>query len=198
VHRQINTLMEATEYIDHRFEKAVYAGEIISGKEFESCTFKNCDFSNSQFLKNKFLDCTFENCNLSMMKLAGSTLSNAGFSDCKLLGIIFSECQDFLFSVGFKNCILDYSSFFGKKLPKTKFIHSSLKEVNFTQANLSGAVFDLSDLSGTIFNDTDLREANFVTAFNYSFDPEFNLLRKASFSADGIGGLLTKYEIKIV
>ena len=191
-------MTEAIEYIDTTFEKEDYSGKLIRGKEFQSCTFKKCNFSNSQFLNNKFLDCTFQDCNLSMTKFAGSTLSNAVFAHCKVLGIIFSECEDFLFTVEFKHCIVDYSSFFGKKMPRTKFVQSSLKEVNFTQTNLSGAIFDGSDLSSAIFNDTDLTAANLITAFNYSIDPEFNRIKRASFSADGLAGLLAKYDIKIV
>jgi len=118
--------------------------------------------------------------------------------NCKILGVIFNECQNFLFSVRFENCTLDYSSFFGKKMVKTSFIQSSLKEVNFTQANLSGSIFDQSDLLGTIFSGTDLTAVNFITAFNYIIDPELNNIKKASFSTDGIAGLLMKYQIKIV
>ncbi len=190
--------MDEAEYDGKTFEKINYAGETITGKEFQDCIFKNCDFSGTQLLKNKFLDCLFSDCNLSMTKLSGSTISNAEFKNCKLLGVIFSECQDFLFSVGFRNCILDYSSFFGKKMLKTLFIQSSLKEVNFTGAILSGSVFDQSDMSGAVFNQTNLTSANFVTAFNYAIDPEFNDLQKAAFAVDGLAGLLTRYNLKIV
>lgn len=190
--------MDAMEYDGETFEKVSYAETIITGKEFQSCTFKNCDFSNSQFLSNKFLDCTFDSCNLTMMKLNKSTLGNAVFNNCKILGVIFSDCENFLFAVGFKNCLLDYASFFGKKMPKTNFIQSSLKETNFTQTNLSGAVFDRSDLGDAIFSETDLTGANLTTAFNYSIDPEINIIKKASFSIDGLAGLLTKYNIKII
>jgi fluoroquinolone resistance protein len=196
--KRIVSMLEATVYDDITFEKQAFANLQITGKEFQSCMFKNCDFSNSRFLNNKFLDCTFEGCNLSLMKLESSTLSSARFNNCKILGVIFSECQNFLFSVEFESCILDYSSFFGKKMIKTGFSQSSLKEVNFTQTNLSGSVFDQCDLLGTIFSGTDLTAANFTTAFNYIIDPELNNIKKASFSTNGIAGLLMKYQIKIV
>jgi fluoroquinolone resistance protein len=35
------------------FEKVVYTGEIIKGREFQDCTFKQCDLSGSEFLSNK-------------------------------------------------------------------------------------------------------------------------------------------------
>src|SRR5476651_1452047 len=113
--------MEQLYYDNQTFEKGNYAEKTVRGKEFESCTFKNCDFQNSIFTNNKFMDCRFEACNLSLMKLSGCTLSDATFKDCKILGVIFSECQDMLFSVAFEGCILDFSSFMGKKMIKTRF-----------------------------------------------------------------------------
>jgi fluoroquinolone resistance protein len=189
--------MELTHY-EKTFEDVSYTGKTIKGREFEACTFKRCDFSNSDFSYNKFLQCSFEKCNLSMMKLNGTALQDAVFNHCKILGVNFSECQDFLFSVQFDSCILDYASFMGKKMPKTKFIKTSLKEVSFIQASLADVYFDHTDLSGTIFNGTDLTGANFITAFNYTMDPELNTLKKAHFSMDGLPGLLAKYKIKIV
>ena len=189
--------MEQSTYDDQLFERIDYCSKTVKGTEFDSCRFKNCDFSNSVFPDNKFLDCVFEECNLSSMKLNRSTLSNARFKNCKLLGIIFSECQDFLFSVRFESCILDYSSFMDKKMPKTYFIKSSLKEVNFTRSNLSGSVFDGTDLADTLFNGTDLTATNLLTAFNYIIDPELNNLKKAVFSLHGLPGLLTRHQLKI-
>jgi len=103
-----------------------------------------------------------------------------------------------LFSVGFEGCILDYSSFMLKKMLKTRFSKSTLKEVTFTQANLAGSVFDDCDLNGAIFNRTDINSVNFITAYNYDIDPEINIVKKAAFSVQGIHGLLSKYQLKIV
>jgi len=132
------------------------------------------------------------------MKLNGAALNNAVFNNCKILGVNFSECQTMLFSVKFDGCILDYASFMGRKMVSTRFTKCSLKETTFSQANLSGSVFDQSDLSGAVFNRTDLTSVNFVTALHYSIDPEINNIKKAAFSADGLAGLLSKYQIRIV
>lgn len=190
--------MEALVHDDKVFEEISHAGKTVSGREFNGCTFKRCDLSDSNFTNNKFIECVFDGCNLSMMKLAKSSLNNVEFKNCKILGVNLSDCQDFLFSVAFEGCILDYASFMGKKMPKTRFVKSSLKEVSFSQANISGSVFDDCDLNGAIFNRTDLSGANFITAYNYDIDPEINLVKKASFSAQGIHGLLSKYQIRIV
>lgn len=189
--------MDSSAHEHKTFEKLIYSGKEVKNKEFEQCTFKDCDLSDGLFLNNRFTECVFMGCNLSMTKLAGSSLRDVIFKQCKLLGVNFSECEDFLFSVRFENCILDYASFMKKKMTKTKFVNTSLKQVAFTGANLSNAVFDNCDLADAIFNGTDLKEADFRTANNYVIDPELNAIKKAKFSLYGIVGLLTKYGINV-
>lgn len=189
--------MENLIHLYKTFEKVVYLDKKINNREFEGCIFKNCDFSNSDFSYNIFSDCEFIDCNLSVTRLSGSSMKNGSFKNCKLLGILFNECDDFLFGVHFSECILDYSSFANKKMPKTKFLHSSLKDVVFIGAKLMGSTFDNCDLAGAIFNETELKEVDFLTAYNYTIDPEFNPMRRAKFSTQGIPGLLEKYDIKI-
>jgi uncharacterized protein YjbI with pentapeptide repeats len=132
-----------------------------------------------------------------MTELTGTSLKTVHFKDCKLLGIQFHLCADFLFSVSFQDCVLDYSSFANKKMPKTKFASCSLKEVTFIGTNLTNASFEECNLDNAIFNDTQLAAVDFKTAYNYKIDPEFNPMRKAKFSTQGIAGLLDKYDIKI-
>ncbi|WP_428330117.1 pentapeptide repeat-containing protein [Mucilaginibacter sp.] len=190
--------MDALLHDDKTFDGVTYAEQIVRGREFNNCTFKRCDLSGGTFAQNKFIECVFDSCNLSLAKFSTSTMNDVRFKNCKILGVNFHECQDFLFDVGFDNCVLDYASFMGKKMLKTRFIKSSLKEVNFSNVNLAGSVFDDTDLNAAVFNRTDLTGANFITAYNYDIDPEINLIKKASFSATGIHGLLSKYQLKIV
>ncbi|WP_367754330.1 pentapeptide repeat-containing protein [Flavobacterium sp. WC2421] len=189
--------MEELIHIQKTFEKVVFIDKKVSNREFEDCTFKNCDFSNSNFSYNSFLDCEFIDCNLSMTKLSGTSMKSIQFRNCKLLGIQFEECDDFLFNVNFQECVLDYSSFANKKMPKTKFNSCSLQEVTFVGTNLTQAIFDDSNLEGAIFNNTQLAGADFSKASNFKIDPEFNPMKKAKFSTQGIIGLLDKYDIKI-
>ncbi|TXK44287.1 pentapeptide repeat-containing protein [Pontibacter qinzhouensis] len=189
--------MEAVFHQDKTFEKINYAGQVVHDREFENCTFKRCDFTGSQFAGCRFHDCTFEGCNLAMIKLNRSTLNNVVFTECKLTGINFSECEDMLFTVKFDTCILDYASFMRKKMPGTRFTSSSLKEVVFSQANLEKAVFDNSNLERAIFNQTQLKSADFVTAYNFDIDPEFNNIKNARFSQYGLPGLLTKHDLRV-
>ena len=189
--------MEALTHEDKTFSKIVYADKEVKNREFERCIFKDCDLSNSNFSNSRFTDCTFISCNLSMIKLNRSGLNNVVFKECKLLGINFHECEDFLFSVRFENGVLDYSSFVGKKMPKTIFTGTSLKSVVFAKANLTTAKFDNTDLLNAVFEETILKEADFLTAFNYRIDPELNTMNKAKFSLNGVAGLLFKYDIKL-
>ncbi len=180
------------------FEKVNYAGKELKNREFDQCIFRACDFSGSNLSGNRFTDCHFQNCNLSLAKLMNTGLRNILFSDSKLLGVNFSECDNFLFSVQFKHCILDFATFMGKKLPKTLFFNSSLKDVNFSSCDLSEAIFDKSDLLGTLFNKTSLRKADLTSAFNFSIDPELNDIKKASFSLHGLPGLLSRHDIRLL
>jgi uncharacterized protein YjbI with pentapeptide repeats len=119
------------------------------------------------------------------------------FIDCKLLGLHFEDCSDFLFAVHFDKCVLNLSSFFKQKLKKTVFSNCGLHEVDFTEADCNNAVFEQCDLSGAKFEKTNLEKADLRTAFNYSIDPEINRIKKAKFSIEGIVGLLDKYDIQI-
>jgi uncharacterized protein YjbI with pentapeptide repeats len=190
--------MEDIINIQKTFDKVVLIDKKINHKEFEDCIFKNCDFSNSDFSNSTFIDCEFIDCNLSLVKLAGTGLKTINFRNCKLLGIQFHTCDDFLFGVNFQDCTLDYASFANKKMQKTKFNGSSLKEVTFIGTDLTNASFENCNVERAIFNDSILNAADFSSAFNYSIDPEFNSMKKARFSSEGIAGLLDKYDIKIV
>jgi len=170
-------------------------GARISGREFDGCTFRQCDFSQANIDGCSFLDCVFEDCNLSNAKLPATGLKNITFKGCKLLGIRFDACDDFLFEVSFSDCTLDYSWFAGKKIAKTAFRSCSLKSVNFENTDLAAATFDGCHLEGAVFLNTNLKKADFSGATGFSMDPEANILQGARFRLDGISGLLGKYGV---
>lgn len=189
--------MENTLQVEKTFTAKNFSEKSITAKEFDRCTFVNCDFSSSTIRQSNFMDCLFDSCNFSMAQLHHSGLKNCDFINSKLVGVDFSVCNDFLFSVNFKNCQLDYSTFFQKKMKKTKFIECSLKEVDFSEVELTEAVFISSELMGAIFENTNLVKADLRSAKNYIIDPENNKIKKARFSYPGIIGLLEKYDILI-
>ncbi len=139
----------------------------------------------------------FNNSNLSTAKLNKTAFRDSTFKDCKLMGLQFNTCDDFLFTVAFENCILNFSSFYKMKLKKMVFKNCNLTEIDFTEADLSESLFDHCDLAKTLFENTILEKADLRTAYNYSIDPELNKIKKAKFSIPGIIGLLNKCDINI-
>ena len=145
-----------------------------------------------------FIDCHFDTCNLSNAKLGNTGLKVVAFVNCKLIGIDFTDCSDFLFAVQFDKCVLDYSFFLKKNLKKTFFLDCSIREANFSESNLTDARFQGCDLHQTVFERTNLHSVDFRTASNYSINPEANNIRKARFSYPAVLGLLDKYGIIVV
>ncbi len=188
-------------------EQAYTEGEEYNGADFsesflpwgdyENCSFITCNFSTANLSDCSFIDCEFTECNLSNATLKKTALRGVNFKGCKLTGLHFDNCHDFLFAVGFDNCILNLSSFFQKKLTKTHFNSCILHEVDFTAADLSQAVFTTCDLAGAIFENTVLEKADLKTAYNYTINPELNRIKKAKFAVAGIVGLLQQYDIYI-
>jgi uncharacterized protein YjbI with pentapeptide repeats len=129
--------------------------------------------------------------------MKNTALNDIHFTDCKLVGVQFNECNPFLFRVDFENCILKLAGFNKTKLKNTRFKNCNLQETDFTEADLSAAEFINCDLQRTIFLKTNLEKADFRTSFLYSIDPEMNRIKKARFSRMGIDGLLDKYGIEI-
>ena len=189
--------MKEKVFYKENYSNINYTDQRITNSEFDQCTFQNCDFSNSKLSDNDFINCLFEGCNFAMALLNGSGLKDVRFKDCKLIGINFDYCADFLFAVNFQNCVLDYASFTKKKMKRTNFLQCSLKEADFTSTDLAMAVFANSDLSRAVFQNSNLEKADLLTAVNYTIDPEKNKIAKAKFSYSGIAGLLEKYHLII-
>ncbi len=180
-----------------KFENKDFSEQELFERECVKCTFINCNFSKSNLRSSDFMDCVFTGCDFSLAVLNNTGLKNITFRACKLMGVNFSACNSFLFSVTFFDCVLDYSSFFQKKMKKAVFTSCSIKEADFQETDLSMAVFSNCDLQNATFDRTILEKADFRTAINYALDPELNKIKKAKFSYHGIAGLLSKYDIEI-
>lgn len=164
---------------------------------YENCTFVNCNLSHVNLGNFGFTECKFLDCDLSMAHIKQATFNDIGFERCKMLGMRFDLCNDFLLSFQFKECTVNLSSFYGLNLKKIHFVKCKLQEVDFTETDLTLAVFDGSDLQRAIFDRSILEKADFRTAHNFSIDPERNTMRKAKFSREGVVGLLGKYDIVV-
>jgi uncharacterized protein YjbI with pentapeptide repeats len=114
-----------------------------------------------------------------------------------MLGMLFTNCNEFGLSFSFENCLLNHCSFYQRKIKKTLFRNSQLQETDFSECDLSGSLFDRCDLARATFEHSLLEKADLRTSFNYSIDPETNRICKAKFSLQGVPGLLYKYDIEI-
>ncbi|SFC30315.1 Pentapeptide repeat-containing protein [Flexibacter flexilis DSM 6793] len=183
---------------DQVFEKINFKQNPLPKGEYENCTFVACDLEQADLSGIVLTDCILKDSNLSNVRVNKSTsLKNVRFQNCKVLGLLFSGCNEFLFEVNFENCVLDFSAFDRLKMKKTRFKGCSLKQVDFSATDLTEAVFADCDLSGAKFERTILEKADLRTARQYTIDPEANRLKKARFSLADVAGLLTKYNIVI-
>lgn len=184
---EIDTVFEHEDFTEGQF------GQV----ELDNCLFQSCNFSNCDLSNTEFNDCNFENCNFSMAEIRNTTFRNVHFKHCKMMGMRFDLCKQFLLSFHFRSCQLSYSSFYKLNIKGGLFHHCKLTEADFTEADLTKANFEGCDLSGTTFEHTNLSKADFRTAINYSIDPSQNTVSKAMFSIDGVLGLLDKYDIEV-
>ena len=114
-----------------------------------------------------------------------------------MLGIDFSNCNPFLLRFNFQECQLNFASFYQLKIKGTQFISCNLTEVDFVNTTLENALFENCILVGAQFENTLLEKANFYTAIGFTINPETNYIQGAKFAANGLAGLLTKYQIQV-
>lgn len=182
---------------DCTFENEDYSSQELIIQEYENCTFINCDFSKTNLSNSTFIECKFNACNLNMAILLNTSFRDVNFKECKMLGLYFENCNDFLFSVNFESCILNVSSFYKLVMKKSKFINCNLQEVDFTETDLTSTIFENCNLDRAVFNKSNLSKVDFRSAYNFSIDPEQNIMKKAVFSKFALSGLLDKYDLNI-
>jgi uncharacterized protein YjbI with pentapeptide repeats len=110
---------------------------------------------------------------------------------------MFGDVNSFLLAFDFEGCLLNLCSFFKLRMRGAFFKKCTLLETDFSGADLTGATFENCDLSRAVFSSTILEKADFVSAYNYSIDPEVNRVKKARFSYPGVLGLLDRFNIEI-
>ncbi|MEY2917320.1 MAG: hypothetical protein RIS73_1034, partial [Bacteroidota bacterium] len=109
-------------YIEEKtFNHIDFTEKALSEGNYENCIFINCNFSNVNLSRIIFSECEFTACNLSMAKLSQTAFRDITFKDCKLLGLHFDHCNQFITGLSFYNCIINISSFYKLKLKKTIF-----------------------------------------------------------------------------
>lgn len=170
--------------------------KIIKG-EYDNCTFSNCIFENVHASNIQFVECEFIDCNFSNAIVKNTAFRDVRFSNCKMIGVKFNEVDPFLLQFSFKDCQLNYASFYQLKIPNTKFDKCNLEEVDFTESNLNSAILSNCNLKNTIFEHTNLEKVDFRTAMSFQFNPEENQLKGAKFNKENVYGLLSKYKLII-
>jgi fluoroquinolone resistance protein len=182
---------------DHHFQGLSYSEIALPKGDYENCRFSNCIFANSSLSHINFSDCTFEHCDFSLANVKNTAFKDVIFKNCKSLGVKYEDCNTFGFAVHFESCVLNLSTFYKLSLKNCKFKDCSLEEVDFAETNMISLALDNCNLLGAKFDETLMEKADFRTAYNYTFDPEKNRIKKAKFSMAGIAGLLEKYNIDI-
>lgn len=178
-----------SEHDGETFSNRDFSDLDLTGTTFENCKFFRCTLTRAILAKTRFISCKFESCDLSNAILKSSRMRDTEFEGCKLLGIQWTQLDDFI-NPSFDSCNLNYSNFVGLKLKKTHFFKCSLREADFSQADLTECSFKDSDLSLARFNATTLMKADFRGALNYVIDPILNKVKGAKFSLPEAQGLL--------
>lgn len=166
-------------------------------RTFEQCKFISCNLANAYLDGIIFIDCVFEDCNLLLLSAGDTGWQNVVFKRCKVSGVNFSKSRDFLFEVHFEGCILDNAIFYQKKNKKARFTDCSMIETDLTEADLTDAKFINCNLDKAFFSRTILKNADLRSSYNFTIDPDENIIKKAMFSLHGLPGLLARYDIKI-
>jgi fluoroquinolone resistance protein len=157
---------------------------------FRDCRFVGCDMTGMNMKNCLFSSCDFVRCNLSLLQVDGARFLEAAFQDCKLAGVNFALCDDFLLRLAFEECRLQQCSFAMLSMPGTSFRRCDIQGCDFVQADLTGADFSDSRLTGSLFDNTTLVRCNFRGAQDYAIHVLHNRVAQATFTLPDAMALL--------
>jgi len=171
------------EYYDGaRFHSIDFTEDKLADRSFEKCTFISCHFREIPLNRTVFCSCVFIECEIVLTKLNAITLNGVEFQSCKIMGVNFTDCNDFGFSPEFTKCIVNSSSFYGKSLRKRKFTGCRLIDCDFTNCDIREADYSDTTFEKVIFHNCNLEKADFRTSHGYAIDPFTNKIKKARFT----------------
>jgi fluoroquinolone resistance protein len=187
------------EYNSEQFKSIDCRSTEVRSVEFNECKFNRCIFREASLIGCKFHNCTFLDCDFSLTKLNNSLFTEVVFKNCQLIGINWMETslakKNFLKTVDFLKCVLNYSTFTGLHLGKIQMTDCIAHSVDFTDADLSLADCSRTDFSESRFHNTNLSETNLTDATNYSISVIDNNVKKAIFSLPEAMSLLYSLDI---
>ena len=168
----------------------------LEGIEFDTCVFKNASFQSRRFVECSFDGCEFVKCNLSLVEIVHTSIVDAKFIDCKMIGISWGAISGIL-SASYEGCILNNNIFADMNLTKFAFTSCTFVDASFYNTKLNNAVFSDCDMKNCQFSQTDLSCADFTTSKNYYMNATTNTLHKAKFSLPEAVSLLGNLDIEL-
>ena len=184
-------------FADRKYVTKDFREKRLPKGDYENCVFQNCQFQEGLLDNQNFVECQFVNCDLTNTNVAHTQFNDVRFEGCKLVGVHFETCDPLLLGLGFKGCNLTLASFYEMDISGTHFLDCRMHKMDFTESVLSKCNFAECDLKDAVFEGTHLERASFISAFNYTIDPNKNRVKKARFSQEGLIGLLKKYDIVV-
>ena len=166
---------------------------------FYECTFINCRITECQLLHCTFTDCEFQDCAITSLTTKYSTLKNARFINCSLVGVHWGGLQSrYCPAIAhLSNCRMKYNSFVEMNLTKSDFSKMELIDSLFEGCSLRQTTFFQSRLDDTQFLNCDLRQADFREAIGYKVDITTCRMKAAKFSFPEAIRLLGVLEVEI-
>ncbi|GAA0124918.1 pentapeptide repeat-containing protein [Clostridium sp. CTA-19] len=189
------------EFLDNDYYRKKFSNikesKFLIEKNFEQCEFLNCDFLQGDFSCSTFEDCIFKECNLALINVDDTKFRNVTFEGCKIVGINFTKCDNFILDVKFFESLINSCNFSRLSLKKTSFKGSIIKECDFIEVNLQECDFTYTTLTKSVFLDCNLSKADFSYAKEYDINPQANKLKKAIFTVPDAAMLLKYFDIVI-
>jgi uncharacterized protein YjbI with pentapeptide repeats len=147
-----------SDWADREFNGDDFRDEDLTQLRTERVVFNECDFSGANLGESEHVASAFRNCTFRR-----TTLWHSSFSQCSVLGSVFSECRlrpitlvevDFTLAV-LGGCDLREVDFSGSRLRETGLVEADLRAAVFTGCDLRGARtigarFEKADLRGAI------------------------------------------------
>ncbi|WP_339388599.1 pentapeptide repeat-containing protein [Vibrio caribbeanicus] len=195
-------IIDNDSYFARSFDKGSVSEENFQGIEFEECHFTDCDFSNACFQDCRFINCTFKSCNLSLTKFPKTRFMDISFSECKLIGIDWTNAEWPVyhndFGIKYYRCILNDASYYGLTLQELVFEECTVRDADFREGDFSKSSFIACELNRSLFIHTNLENVDFSDSANFTINVLQNRVTGAKFSRYEALNLLESLDIDLV
>ncbi|HRF77988.1 MAG TPA: pentapeptide repeat-containing protein, partial [Chitinophagales bacterium] len=87
--------MQSAYFENQQYQNENYGVTPLLLGNYENCIFNNCNFSDYDISGFTFIECHFIECNLSLVHLNKTAFRQVKFTNCKMLGLHFENCNTF-------------------------------------------------------------------------------------------------------